>query len=88
VLLPAIAHILAAIGIFGHKRWARWTGLAVGVLGVSVTVLLLLTQMRVGRVSFPIYLVILAYGFTVAVLATRAGHFTPPAHREGSNGRF
>lgn len=79
VLLPAVAHILAAIGVFAHKRWARWTGIALSVIGVSVGVLLLLTQVQVGRVNVLVFVVVLAYGFTAAVLTIRAKHFSQPA---------
>jgi hypothetical protein len=74
VLVPAVAHIAAAIGVFLQKPWARRLGMAIAAMGVFLGLVLVLTEMRAPdgpRVSVPLVLAVVAYGFTFLGLARR-----------------
>ena len=78
VLVAPIVHVLAAIGVFAHKRWGRWVGLTVGALGTCAGVLLLLAQINTNGLSRFNWLVVgmtVAYVSTVVALWIRAEHF-------------
>jgi hypothetical protein len=80
LLVIGILEIAAAIGIFVHKTWARWTGIVLGVIGVLLGFLMLIAAFEPpSDGGFAIFAVIwlAAHGFAVAALAAGGEHFQP-----------
>lgn len=76
-----VAEIVSAIGVFVHKSWARWLGVALASIGVVLGLLLLVGTFAGGGgaggdVVFAIVW-LAAHGFAVAALAVAGDHFQP-----------
>jgi hypothetical protein len=79
ILLIGILEVAAAIGIFIHKSWARWTGIVIGTIGLILGFFMLVGAMFPrspdgGDLVFSL-LWVAANGFIVAALAVANEHF-------------
>jgi hypothetical protein len=82
VLVIGILQTVSGIGIFLHKQWARFIGIAFAGLGTLLGVLSLVGAVgargtRGGGGDLTVALVLgVAYGFTLFALIAGGGHFT------------
>ena len=75
-LIFALLHIVAAIGVYVHKPWARWLGIVISVIALLLGVLLLLVAAS-GPAAAVLFVVLwlAAYGFSLVGLAAGGRHF-------------
>lgn len=80
MIVFALAQLIAGIGVFLHKAWARWMGVVSATFGLLFGVLMLLglfsgpvTAVDLGIVA--VWLIV--YGFAIYGLAAGGAHFRP-----------
>jgi len=81
LLVIGILEMIASIGVFVHKGWARWVGIVVGTIGLVLGFLVLIGSFlppggNSGDLVFSL-LWLGAHGFVVAALAAAGEHFQP-----------
>jgi hypothetical protein len=78
ILVVGILEMVAAIGLFVHRAWARWMGIILGIVGVLIGLLLVAVAFEPptddGFTAFAI-LWLATHGFAVAALAVGGEHF-------------
>lgn len=81
LLVLGILHIVAAIGVFVHKSWARWTGVVLAVLGLMLGLLMLLGSTNAPTATSGDLIVVIvwlvAYGAALIGLVAGGEHFQP-----------
>lgn len=81
LLVFGILHIVAAIGVFVHKSWARWTGVVLAVLGLMLGLLMLLGSTNAPTATSGDLIVVIvwlvAYGAALIGLVAGGEHFQP-----------
>lgn len=80
-IVIAVLNVVAAVGIFTHRSWARWLGIVLAALGVAIGVLALL-GLSGDPLAVPTDAVfalawLIAYAFVIAALAAGSAHFRP-----------
>ena len=77
LLIVALAQVVAAIGVFAHRGWARLVGLAISVPGTVVGTLLLIAALARGLTleTWLAAVVLGAYGFSFFGLIAGNSHF-------------
>lgn len=80
-LFVSVLGVTSGIGVFAHKSWARWMGVAVGAIGVVLGFLLLIGTFATSAVDtggLVLSIIWLAVnGFVVVALAVASDHFQP-----------
>ncbi len=77
LLIFAALNVLAAIGVFLHKGWARWTGIVTGAIGLILGLLSLIGQAGAGGAADVLFVLLwlAAYGFVLVALSVGGEHF-------------
>lgn len=87
LLVFAVLHVAAAIGVFAHRSWARWVGIILALLGLLFGGLGLIgvaaDPVTAGEGLIVFFIWLTAYGFSLAALAAGGEHFAPryPGYR-------
>ena len=78
LILLGVLHLLASVGVFGHRAWGRWLGVLMAVLGLVMGIFGVSAGLAFGGVSLTTIVAIVlvvAYAYVVLALATGGRHF-------------
>lgn len=75
--LMGVLQMIAAVGIFLRKSWARYVGIALAIMGTLLGVIVLVDTLESGGGAVAVWLLIAAgYAFSLFALIAGASHFS------------